>query len=270
LRGCGREAARFYGEALTSARLSDSVAHIVMALNALGAARLAEGDLAAAAGLLDEAAELSRSEPGNPEIAPVLGNLGTLAWRAGRRDDALEFWEDAASRASSGNESPAVSLASVARSKLADGPSPGPGFAESLARAAAAAGHPGTPDSAKADVLNLRARDALMGGRPDEARAFLAGALEIDRRLENQGGLAEDLEMAAALASASGDWAGAASSLERAFYLRAALRDRDGMGRVMGALRTLNRDRGLPKTLAPMEAVQRDPSLFNPMEERCP
>jgi tetratricopeptide (TPR) repeat protein len=270
LRGCNREAARFYQEALTSARLSDSVPHIVMALNALGAVRLAEGDLGGAAGYLDEALGLSSSEPGNPELAAVMGNLGTLAWRAGRRPDALEFWEEAAARAASLGESPATYLASLARARVDASGAVTPEFRDALARAVTAAAEPGTPDTARADVLNLQARGALATGRAAEALTYLVQALEIDRRLESQSGLAEDLEIAAAIASETGDGAGAASSLERAFYLRAALSDNAGMARVMAALRASAAEHGLPKSLAPMERVMKDPKLFNPMEDRCP
>ncbi|MDR1039301.1 MAG: tetratricopeptide repeat protein [Deltaproteobacteria bacterium] len=282
LRGCTREAARFYGEALTDARLSDSVPHIVMALNALGAARLAQGDLAAAAGLLDEAAGLSRSDPSNPELSAVLGNLGTLAWRAGRHEDALAFWEDAAARATGRGENPSVYLASIARAALPGGRGPGgtprpsgasgspEAFAAALERATASLELPGASESARADIRNLQARDALMRGDSSQARVWLNEALEIDRRLESQGALAEDLELEAELASDGGDSSGAAASLERAFYLRAALEDREGMRRILEALKTTARDGGIARDLAPLEAVMRDPALFSPFESRCP
>jgi tetratricopeptide (TPR) repeat protein len=270
LRGCFREAARFYDEALASARLSDSVVHMVMSLNALGAVRLAEGNLGAAAALLDEAAELSRSDPAMPELPAVLGNLGTLAWRAGRRSDALGFWEDAASRAQAAGLSPAVHLASLARARLGEGAPAEAAFADALERARASLEHPGTPPAARADVLNLLARDAYRRGLLEESRSFLSQALEIDRHEENQAGLAEDLELSAKLQGAAEDFPAAASSLERAFYLRAALKDREGTRRVLSALRELRLSAGLPKSLERIEAVARDPELFSPMDDRCP
>jgi tetratricopeptide (TPR) repeat protein len=242
-----------------------------MALNALGAVSLSDGDLGRAAALLEEAAELSRSWPGSPELPAVLGNLGTLAWRAGRREDAMGFWEDAARRAEGRSESPAVHLASLARALLQEGGGgPGPAFREALARAEASLAHPGTPPPARADVLNLLARDALLRGDRAAARSRLAEAAEIDRRGEDQAGLAEDLELAGELSEAEGDWAGAASSLERAFYLRAALGDRDGMRRALDGLRSALAAGGLPRSLEAVEAVWRDPSLFDPLKDRCP
>jgi tetratricopeptide (TPR) repeat protein len=243
---------------------------MTMALNALGAVRLAEGRLGEAAALLGEAADLSRAAPGEPGLPAVLGNLGTLAFRSGRREDALAFWEDAAARAEADGESPAVHLASLARALLPEGGAPGPAFAAALARAEASLSHPGTPPAARADVLNLLARDALARGDGAASRAFLAEALDIDRHEESQEGLAEDLELLAALSASAGDWAAAASGLERAFYLRAALKDRDGVHRTLDGLRRLHRERGVPRGLAAAEAVARDPGLFSPLEDRCP
>jgi tetratricopeptide (TPR) repeat protein len=270
LRGCGREASRFYSEALASARLSDSVPHIVMALNAMGAVRLSEGRNGEAAALLEEAAELSRADPGNPGLPAVLGNLGTLAYRSGRREDALAFWEDAAVRARARGESPAQHLASLARAHLDSGGAEAPAFREALSRARAALDSPGTPPAARADVLNLSAREAHARGDASAARADLDQALAIDRKEENQSGLAEDLELAGAVLSASGDQAGAASALERAFYLRAALGDRDGAKRALAALRAGHKAHGLPKGMEAVEAVAKDPKLFDPLAERCP
>jgi hypothetical protein len=114
------------------------------------------------------------------------------------------------------------------------------------------------------------AREALARGDRAGAGGYLAQALEIDRGDENQAGLAEDLEMEGALRLESGDRAGAASSLERAFYLRAALKDSGGMKRILDGLSAFHRDYGVPKNLAPFRAVARDPSLFDPLGERCP
>ncbi|MDR2200080.1 MAG: hypothetical protein LBR53_11640, partial [Deltaproteobacteria bacterium] len=153
--GCYREAERFFSESLTNARLSDSVLHIVMSLNAKGASRLAAGDKSGAAAVLNEALELTTSEPGRPELPALLGNLGTLAYQAGRPEDARDFWSEASREAETRGESPAPYLASLARLSFERGD--GEAFKAALSSALSGLEDPSCPKSARADVLNLAA-----------------------------------------------------------------------------------------------------------------
>jgi hypothetical protein len=105
---------------------------------------------------------------------------------------------------------------------------------------------------------------------PTRAEELLEQALALDRELESQAGLAQDLEPRFRILSAKGDHAGAAQSLGRAFYLRASLRDAEFVKRDPSLLRESRKNRGLPENLAPFEAVAKNPELFDPLKEYCP
>ena len=62
----------------------------------------------------------------------------------------------------------------------------------------------------------------------------------------------------------------AAASLDRAFYLWAALNDKPAQARVLAALESLSKSTGHPKTVQPYRYVQKKPSLFDPINRLCP
>jgi tetratricopeptide (TPR) repeat protein len=265
-RGCPAEALNWFQAGLEEARLADRPDLIVKALNAMGAAYLKAGSLDEAAVVLERALELSSSLPERPELSSVWGNLGTLAWRAGRPDDAKEFWLLAVGEAESRGINSAIFHCDLARLALSRDQ------AEEfrLEAATALALSADAPELVRADALNLSALSALADGDASLAESHLMGALELDRAGENQVGLAQDLETLAGIQAESGRPLEAAGSLDRAFYLWAALGDRAAQRRTLDRLTALNRESGHPKTLKPYQDVLRDPNLFNPMERLCP
>jgi tetratricopeptide (TPR) repeat protein len=123
-RGCYAEAENYYAESLDSARLSDHVLLMLRAQNSLGAAALARGDADAAAARLERALDLSRSQPGEPELEKILANLGSVAFKLGRLDDAANLWSAALDTAQSRHQNPAPYLCDLARLRLAQNRQP--------------------------------------------------------------------------------------------------------------------------------------------------
>ncbi|MDR2422531.1 MAG: tetratricopeptide repeat protein, partial [Deltaproteobacteria bacterium] len=190
LRGCHREAARFFEEGLAFARLADDAPLIVMGHNSLGAALLAQGRLKEAAAKLSEALELTLTLPSRPELDSILGNLGTLAFKAKRHGDAEDFWVQATAVAPPNRL--AIYYSNLARLyKAQNRPDE---FAALTAKALAAAESSLTPPQAKADALSLEASLALSQGERPKALELLEEALSLDRRTENASGLAQNLE----------------------------------------------------------------------------
>jgi tetratricopeptide (TPR) repeat protein len=265
-RGCAKEAIGWFQAGLEEARLADDLSLIVKALNALGAAYLRVGDLAAAALALERAYDLSSSRADSPELQTVLGNLGALAFQAGRLDDANDYWLSAIAEAQKKGASPALFHCDLARLAMARNDLSEFGRRAALALAASE----GASDSVRADALNLSAQASLSGGDPVQAESYLLKALELDRHSENQVGLAQDLETLAGIQSSSNRPMEAAASLDRAFFLRAALGDRASQRRIMDLLEKLSASSGHPKSLAPYRDVIRDPALFDPLQRLCP
>jgi hypothetical protein len=95
-------------------------------------------------------------------------------------------------------------------------------------------------------------------------------ALEIDRRNENQAGLAQDLETLGGLQARTGRPSEAAASLDRAFYLWAALGDGAARARTLAALEALNKETGHPRSVDVYRRINRNPSSFDPINKQCP
>jgi tetratricopeptide (TPR) repeat protein len=265
-RGCPAEAISYFQDGLEEARLSDRVDLIVKGLNALGAAHMASGDLNSAALALEQALELSVSDPSKPELESVWGNLGLVAFKAGRLDDAEAIWQTAVKEAAAKGVSPAVFHCNLAR--LARQKGLGDDFKAQVALALAAA--PAGSGAARADALNLAALAAIDDGLLEAAEGYLQEALELDRHEENQSGLAQDLETLAGLYVRSSRAKQAASSFDRAFYLWAALGDRQAQARVLAELEKLSSETGFPKTAVQYRKVFNNPELFDPIKRVCP
>jgi tetratricopeptide (TPR) repeat protein len=264
-RGCHREAARFFVEGEAYARLADAAPLIVMAKNSLGAAYLAQGRLNEAASSLAEALDLTLTLPGHPELDSVLGNLGSLAYKAKRDKDAVDFWTRALESAPAGRQ--AIYLANLARLNQARGQEAE--FAAQVEMALAAAENSQTPDFARADALSLGAALALSRGEADLAERRLTEALALDRHAENASGLAQSLELAGKALLAKGQFPEAAQSLDRSFHLFAAIKDKEGTNRLYALLRQTH-EKGYPKSLAVYQEILKNPQAFNPLEGLCP
>jgi tetratricopeptide (TPR) repeat protein len=268
-RGCFAEADRYFELGLEQARLADDVPLIVKALNARGAALLAGGRLNPAALSLEQALELSDADPARPELDSVLGNLGLLALKAGRPDDAKELWGQAARAAAASGLNPVLyhcNLARLARSSGDDR-----AFREQTALAVAGlASEPAPAESSAADAYSLAALVALADGDDLGAETYLDLALGLDRKNENQKGLAQDLDALAGLQAKSGRPAEAAASLDRAFYLWAALGERANLAATLARLEALSKETGRPKSVAEYQKIYRSPSSFDPINRQCP
>jgi tetratricopeptide (TPR) repeat protein len=266
-RGCHREAARFFTEGLVFARLADNPNLIVVARNSLGAALLADGQLEAAARSLGQALELTETLPDRPELDSVLGNLGSLSFKANRLKDAEMYWQKALEFAPEPRK--AIYLANLARLSQAN---KSPERISYIERALEASKTKDVPISARADALALAASLAIEREDRPLAWTFLSEALEIDRQTENLAGLAQDLELSAKLRLAERKIPEAAQDLDRSFYLWAALggtEGREGVKRLLALLRQTHQQ-GHPKDLAPYLKVQAKPQAFDPLGESCP
>jgi tetratricopeptide (TPR) repeat protein len=191
--------------------------------------------------------------------------LGTLAFKALRQADALDFWTKALAAAPPTRQ--AIYLANQAR--LYRAASDHVNFAATTEMALAAAETPQTPNSAKADALSLGAALALDRGRTELALSYLDQALALDRQTENAAGLAQSHELLGRALLDVERIAEAAQSLDRSFYLFAALKDSAGTNRLYELLKTAS-EKGYPKDLSPYRTVLKNPDSFDPIERLCP
>jgi tetratricopeptide (TPR) repeat protein len=267
LRGCHGEALKYFEDGLVAARLSDNVPLIVTGLNAIGAAKMAAGDYNGAAQSLEIALEESLNEETRPLLPTILGNLGSVAHKAGSRVDARELWERAATLALERGESPAIFLANLARDDYLN--NSGEGFSLSFQRAFESLDHPDTDLFSRADILNLAGLDSLKKGDLSSSESYLQEALTLDRQNENQKGLAEDLEAFAALEKERGSFEKSAVYLGRAFYLRAALKEKKDMERIFKLLEEASKN-GASSDLSSYRMILKSPELFDPLKALCP
>jgi tetratricopeptide (TPR) repeat protein len=265
LRGCQREAGRFFHEGLAYARLADSVPLMVMSRNSLGAAYLAEGRLDEAARQLSEALEMSLTAPDRPEMDSILGSLGTLAFRAGRLQDAEDLWNEALAASPPARQ--AIYLANLAR--LYQSRNRPDDYLALTARALEASQTPDTPPEARADALALAAGAALEAGDWSLAETYITEGLALDRQKENPAGLAQDLEILAQVQLNREQWPQAAQSLDRSFYLWAAIQNKEGLERTWKLLEK-TRQKGWPKDLAPYREVRNNPRKYDLLSQTCP
>jgi len=264
--GCYVEAERYYAEGLDFARMSDDVLLIVRAQNSLGAAALARGEVNLAAAHLELALSNCQAQPDEPELDKILANLGSLAFKLGRLDDAGDFWSRALEVAENRGQNPAPYLCDLARLQLACNNQTE--FMDLAARALAA-----TENDAdryvRADALNLAGQAALLQDRLPEAESLYRQALELDRKTENTTGLAQDTESLGLLMTRLERHREAAGFLDRAFFLWLAVGDDQKAGRVLAGLQQLSREHGFPKKLSVYQEAQRHPDAYR-LTKQCP
>ncbi|MDR0881801.1 MAG: tetratricopeptide repeat protein [Candidatus Adiutrix sp.] len=266
-RGCYRESERFFQGGLESARLSDNVLLIILAQNSLGAAALAQGETAAAADYLEQALNIASGHPGQPGLDKVLGNLGALAYRLGRSQEARDFWSQAAELALERGQSPALYYCDLARLYLETGPAEE--FAQLAAQALAAAQLHPEDQVTLADALNLAGQAARAAGETALAEERFRQALELDRRTENTVGLAQDTESLGLLLIQLEHYSEAAGLLDRAFFLWLAAANDQSADRVLTTLQKLSRDHRFPRKIEPYQTVRRQPEPHR-LAGRCP
>ena len=264
--GCYLEAERYYVEGLDFARMSDDVLLIIRAQNSLGAAALARGEVNLAATHLEQALGSCQAQPDEPELDKILANLGSLAFKLGRLDDAGEFWGRALEVAENRGQNPAPYLCDLARLQLAKNNRTE--FLELTARALASTEN--YPDrQVRADALNLAGQAALLDDRLEEAEGLYRQALELDRKTENTTGLAQDTESLGLLMIRLERPREAAGFLDRAFFLWLAMGDDQKAGQTLAVLQQLSKERGFPKKLTVYQEARRNPAPFR-LTKQCP
>ncbi len=265
-RGCYKEAERFFQGGLESGRLSDDVLLMIRAQNSLGAAALGQGDYPAAAHYLEQALNIATGHPGQPELDKVFGNLGSLAFKLGRNQDAEDFWKAAVALAEKAQSSAAPYYCNLARLYLKTGRTQE--FSEMSLQALTAARL--LDDQATlADALNLAGHQAEADGQAALAEERYLEALELDRKIENTSGLAQDTEDLGRLLSSLKRYQEASGYLDRAFFLWLALGEDARAGQVLESLRIMSREHHFPKSLAAYQAARRDPSAYR-LAKQCP
>ncbi|MDR2386437.1 MAG: hypothetical protein LBE80_02490 [Deltaproteobacteria bacterium] len=267
-RGCPAEATRYFELGLEQARLADDVPLIIKSLNAKGASQISQNQLNQAALSLQQALELSMAQDQNPEIDSVLGNLGLLALKANRPQDAIELWNRAIEEAQKKSLNPLLYHCNLARLAMTSGDQAQ--FEAQTELALAETQNPNASESALADAFNLAALKVLAEGNEVQAEVYLAQALALDRKNENQIGMAQDLETLAGIQIKTDRPLLAAASLDRAFYLWTALNDKKAQARVLTALESLSKSTGHPKTVQAYRDLRNKPSLFDPINRLCP
>lgn len=266
-RGCHEEAGHFYTEALNQARLSDRVTMIIKAQNGLGTNAMAMGKFNQAAAYLEKAWEISVAQPGQPELPQVLSNLGTLSYKIGRLKDAEDFWKKSQQAALDKQGDPSPALANLAR--LYQSQNQTAEFIKSAQDAFKHAQAHKNPDTT-ADAHNLMGQIALADGRQAEAIAHFEAALAIDRQLENQLALAQDLNFMGQALMAVGRHQEAFSHFDRAFYLWASQGDQKQMKAILNNITSIQKITGTPQKLAPYEEAIKNPQKAALSSGVCP
>jgi tetratricopeptide (TPR) repeat protein len=268
LRGCHSEALRFFNIGLEEARLADNVSLIIKSLNAMSVAMMGQSDLNSAALVLEQALNLSQAHQELYELDSIWGNLALLAFKANRFDDASQLWQQAVDQATKKGLNPTLYYCNLARLHLKEGSAEK--FRQQAALALASSKEPNANEIAKADALNLAAAVSIADGQLAEAETYLNQALELNRKNENQTGLAQDLETLAGLLTNLGRYQQAASNLDRAFYLWAALGNPEAQKRILTQIKDLSKKTGFPKNISPYQNVLANPNLFDPINRLCP
>ena len=264
--GCYAEAERYFVEGLDFARMSDDVLLIIRAQNSLGAAALARGQVDLAAAHLELALNSCQSQPDQPELDKILANLGSLAFKLDRLDDAGDFWNRALEVAEERGQNPAPYLCDLARLHLAGNNRTE--FMELTARALSATENY-LDRYVRADALNLAGQAALLEDRLEEAENLFSQALELDRKTENITGLAQDTESLGLLMIRLERYQEAAGFLDRAFFLRLAVGDDQKAGQILAALQNLSRDHKFPQKTSVYQQAMRKPEPYR-LTRQCP
>lgn len=264
--GCYAEAENYFREGLNFARMSDEVNLIIRAQNSAGAAALARGDFDLAATQFQAALNSSQSQLGEPDLDKILANLGSLAFRLGRYDDATAFWQRALETARVRGLNPAFHLCDLARLKLAQGHE---SDFLALAAEALAASETNPDPMVRADALNLAGKAAMAENRLEEAESFFLQALELDRKTENTTGLAQDTESLGLLMMRLKRHQEAAGFFDRSFFLWLAINDDQRAGQILAHLQNLSREKNIPKTTTIYQEALLNPAPYR-LTNQCP
>jgi tetratricopeptide (TPR) repeat protein len=262
-RGCYERAGTSFSQALTAARLIDDLEAMVRARNNLGVVALAQGRLDAAALHLERAQQLNRTAKSAPQASLIMGNLATLAFKAGRKPEAGELWQQAVVLA---EQDPAhtgmiLHLTNLAMLRIRQGRLDLAG--EVLGRARREVRRKGMEREPAGLQLQMgllhRARGDLAG-----AASLLQKALEMDRHAANSAGIAQTLMQLGRVQQELGQWKQAALTLDRSIRLYSVLGRQKKAAQVFELLKTNQEKSGRPADMEPyqrqVEAAGKGPS----------
>jgi len=249
-RGCYSRAERYFFQALETSRLLDDLPGMIRGKNNLGAAALALGRYDQAGEYLHQALELNQTLGSSSEQSMILGNLAGLAFKVGRLEDAERFWREAVHVAEKDESQTGLALHLGNLGMLMRTTNRLEEAAGLLERARSAALKAG-PGGISAGIHLQLGLLAQVQGRLTEAEGYIKTALQMDKEAENALGVAQDLEKLGLLFHQREMWTEAAATLDRAFYLYAALGDQAKVLMLYQWLQKNHAAGGRPESLAP-------------------
>ena len=252
-KGCVKRAEQYFYQALEASRLVDDVEGMVRAHNNLAVVAMAQGYYDEASVHLKRAWELNDQAKSTEEGPLILGNLGSLAYKVGRYQDAEGFWRQALAAAEGGGRQSGLvlhlnNLGMVTRQQ---GRLP---EAETILRRALSL----TGESEEGSTGNTHFQLALLAETRDDpstAERHLSMALALDRGAENPRGIAQDLEQLGILHQRQQSWDRAAGELDRAIRVYAALGSTEKVEAVFRLLEANREGSGIPASLDPYRGL---------------
>ena len=245
--GCVKRAEQYFYQALEASRLVDDLEGIVRAHNNLAVVATAQGYHDEASVHLNRAWVLNDQAKSLEEGPLILGNLGSLAYKVGRYQEAEAFWRQAlaAAEAEGRHSGLALHLNNLGMLMRQDGRL---ADAEIMLRRALSL----TGEGEEGSTGNTHFQLALLAqtrGDPITAERHLSMALALDKGAENPRGIAQDLEQLGILHQRQQSWDRAAGELDRAIRLYAALGSTEKVEAVFRLLEANREGSGTPESL---------------------
>ncbi|HYA01826.1 MAG TPA: tetratricopeptide repeat protein [Syntrophobacteria bacterium] len=245
--GCVKRAEEYFYQALEASRLVDDVEGMVRAHNNLAVVAIAQGYYDEASGHLSRALELNKSANSAGEGPLILGNLGTLAYKLGRLEEAERFWREALAASEDDARHPGrvVNLNNLGmllrqQGKLQE--------ADVMLRRALSVGG----ENGQVSAANTNFQLALLAQTRSDlvtAERHLSVALALDKETEHAQGIAQDLEHLGILHQRQQAWDRAATELDRAIRLYAALGNTAKVTETLKLLEANREASGIPESV---------------------
>ncbi len=245
--GCVRRAEQYFYQALEASRLVDDVEGMVRAHNNLAVVAIAQGYYDEASGHLSRALELNKPAKVAEEGPLILGNLGSLAYKLGRLEEAERFWREALTASEEDARHPGlvVSLNNLGMLLRQQGRMQ---EAEVMLRRALSVGS----ENGRVSAANTHFQLALLAQTRSDlvaAERHLSAALGLDKETEHAQGIAQDLEHLGILHQTQQAWDRAATELDRAIRLYAALGNSKKVEEVFKLLETNREASGIRESV---------------------
>jgi tetratricopeptide (TPR) repeat protein len=242
-----RRAEQYFYQALEASRLVDDVEGMVRAHNNLAVVAMAQGYYDEASGHLSRAQELNKPAKSAEEAPLILGNLGSLAYKLGRLEEAERVWREGltASEEDARHSGLVVNLNNLGMLLRQQGRMQ---EAEVMLRRALSVGS----ENGQISAANTHFQLALLvqvRGDLAAAERHLSVALGLDKETEHTQGIAQDLEHLGILHQRQQAWDRAATELDRAIRLYAALGNSKKAEEVSKLLEANREASGMPESL---------------------